>query len=224
MLLAAIGDIRGNLPALEAAMQMIDSRGIQTIVNTGNIVVGAPFPDEVIRMLDLYRVQSAMGDLDRYVANFRKRAEAARQELSPEEYQAIEWTHKHIRSRNIEYLRGLKRRFVTTLEGLSFCISHGCPTSPSDSLEADDDETIFRRQREYANVHVVVVGKASKPYYRFVDDTLFVCPGKLGVLDNDQASGSFAIINTETRPWLVTLEAIHYSRKRIAEQYAKLER
>ncbi len=67
MLMAALGDIHGNLPALQAVLDAIDAEGIQTVVNTGDTVVGYPWPDDVIARLRERDVPSAQSESDRTV-------------------------------------------------------------------------------------------------------------------------------------------------------------
>ena len=65
MIFAAFGGVRGNLSALEAILAAVDAEGIQTLVNTGDCVVGGPAPNEVIELLRLRRIPTVQGQSDR---------------------------------------------------------------------------------------------------------------------------------------------------------------
>jgi predicted phosphodiesterase len=221
MLMAIIGDIRGNLPALEGAIQLIESLGIQSVGCTGNLVAGAPWPNEVMDQLDLYRVQSPAGDYDRYVANFARKKATMAGKLTPDQLEQVQWTARKLQSRHIETLRDTRKRLMTTLEGLSVCLCHGSPTDPAAPLHPDDPEEVFLRQREFANVHIVACGKSPQPFHRFVQDTLFVNPGTLGMPVGDRLVGTFALIDTDASPWSVETREVTYSRKRIVVEMKK---
>ncbi len=223
MWLAIIGDIHGNLPALEAAVQYIDSRGIQNIICTGNLVGREPFTDSVIQLVGAYRIESVQGEYDKCVANYKRKYDSLQRHFSPEELEIMRCAYRNTRSENIEYLRNLNKRLVTSIEGLSICVCHGCPSSPAEPLHEEDAEHIFRRQREYANVHIIACGKPAKPWSRMVDTTLFINPGSIGIPSGKEPEATFAIINTEAHPWVVDFEHIPYCRQRISEERKRLK-
>ncbi len=210
MLFAAIGDIHGNFPAFEAVMKHIDGTGIQTVVCTGDAVVGYPWPNEVVQHLRTRRIYAVQGAMDREAARYVRRGSA---QLSDEELAqdaVIAWTHKHCRSDNLEFLKGLPKRRLITLEGLSILLCHGTPSSQSDVLEEETPEQKFQRQREAANTHIIVCGRTHRPFSKWVGDTLFVNPGSVGDLLPEPGIARYAIINTETRPWSVQLPSVRY--------------
>ena len=203
MLLAAIGDIHGNLMALDAALRIIDDLGIHTIVNTGDVVAGYPFSKEVIQRIQTQRIPTVQGMFDRYVASFRRKGAHIRKNLSPEDAAAIESTHGTLQASDIEYLHELPRRLSFTLESIPIFVCHGAPESQGDELTKDDDERRFSRAREYANAQLIICGKTHRPFCRQVADALFVNPGSLGLGSGDKPIGTFAIIDTDASPWRV---------------------
>jgi predicted phosphodiesterase len=221
MLMAVIGEINGNLPALESALQFVDSKGIQRIVCTGNLVAGGPFPSEVIQQLELYRVTACQGAADRLTLSVLRKTEMLQTKLPPEEYEMLCWTRGQLKSREIEYLRGLKKRIVTAAEGMSVCLTHGAPSNPQQPLDFKD-ESALARQREFMNVHIIAFGAPPRPWWKLVSDTLFVNPGTLGGKPREANTGTVAIVNTESKPWGVEFEEVHFNRKRNIDQFRKL--
>jgi predicted phosphodiesterase len=68
---AAISDIHGNLPALEAVLADLDREGVDEIVVVGDIV-GGPFSSEVFdRVTSLPGVRIVRGNADRFVVEGR---------------------------------------------------------------------------------------------------------------------------------------------------------
>lgn len=221
MLMAVMGDINGNWPALESALQLVDSKGIQQVLCTGNLVAGGPFPSEVLQKLDLYRVTACQGNMDRLTLSVLRKTEMLKAKLPPELYEQLKWTRGRLKSREIEYLKGLKKRVVTAAEGLSVCLSNGTPSNPQQPLDHEDEEALTR-QREFMNVHIIAFGMPPRPWWCMKADTLFVNPGSLGGNPHESASGTIAIVNTDARPWRVDIEEVHFSRKRNLDQFRKL--
>lgn len=201
MYLAAIGDIHGNLPAFEAVLGAIDDEGIQTIVNTGDAVVGHPWPNDIIDLLRNRKIPSVQGDLDRRVVHFLRKQETLRQKLSKDEFNSLKETYAAIDSENLEFLRRLPRYRMLQVEGIDICVCHGTPTSQSETLEEEDPPGKFQRVREFTNAQIVVSGATHRPFSRIVDGTLFVNPGAVGVAPAGAKIATYAIIDTETEPW-----------------------
>ncbi|GMV92753.1 MAG: hypothetical protein AMXMBFR82_25310 [Candidatus Hydrogenedentota bacterium] len=218
MLMAAFGGISGNLPALNAVLKEIEDAGIQTIAIAGNLVVGYPWANEVVQRIQSKRVQTVQGELDRLAVRSRRKGESLKSRVDPAVFEATEWTHQATFSRNLEYLGTLPKKKVFTVEGLSVCLCHGTPATQSERLRAEDDEHRFRRQREYANVHIVILGGGRQPFWRLVDDTLFVNPGCAGLWDGEKPTACYATISTEGSPWSVQFNHVPYSMTDLAEK------
>jgi len=211
MYLAAIGDIHGNLPALEAVLAAIDDAGIQTIVSTGDAVVGYQWPNEVVELLRNRNIPSVQGELDRRVVHFLRKQETLRQKLSDDEFEALHQTHATLHSHNLEFLRSLPRRRMLHVEGIDICVCHGTPTSQSETLDEEDPPGKFRRVRELTNAQIVVSGATHQPLSRTVDATLFVNPGAVGVAPAGARIATYAIVDTETDPWEARIREQAYS-------------
>ena len=68
MRVAALNDIHGNLPALDAVLAEVEQEGVDTIICGGDVVAG-PFPVEVYdRLPSLPDVRFLRGNVDRLVA------------------------------------------------------------------------------------------------------------------------------------------------------------
>lgn len=210
MLLAAFGDVHGNLPALAAVLAAIDEEGIESLVCTGDLVVGFPWPNQVLDLLIHRGIPCVQGEMDRAAAAFLRKSKAVRHKGSHALHLALEWTYAHTRSDHIELLKSLPRRRLLTYETIDVCLCHGTPSSQSESLHEDDDEALYRRERERANVRLIVHGRTHRPCARLVDDTLFVNPGSAGMPAGVGSRASYAVIDTETEPWSAQFRWVEY--------------
>ncbi|HUW62083.1 MAG TPA: metallophosphoesterase family protein [Candidatus Bathyarchaeia archaeon] len=210
MYMAAIGDIHGNLPALDAVFATIDDAGIQTIVNTGDLVVGHPWANEVVDLVRSRNIPTVQGDLDRRVVHFLRKQETLRRKLSEDGFEALRQTHATLHSHNLEFLRSLPRHRMLHVEGIDLCVCHGTPTSQSETLDEEDPPGKFRRVRELTNAQIVISGATHQPFSRTVDGTLFVNPGAVGVAPAGARMATYVIVDTETDPWETRIQELPY--------------
>lgn len=210
MVFAALGDIHGNLPALRAVLSAIDSEGIQTLVHTGDAVVGSVWPREVIAALVDHGATLIRGEWDRRVANAERKRASLRRRYTEEERRWLEWTYETMSANNIEFLRGLPKQKSFTVDGVSISVCHGTHSADSQSLGKNDSGDRFRRQREVAGTDIVVCGRSHEAYSRWVDGTLFLNPGAVGVSTAEEGTAAFAVVCAEEEPWTVELRSISY--------------
>ncbi|MBI4559563.1 MAG: metallophosphoesterase family protein [Candidatus Hydrogenedentes bacterium] len=219
MLIAVFGDIHGNLPAFEAALGHIDAAGIQTVLNTGDAIVGYPWPNEVIDLVRSRNIPSVQGEMDRFAVRFLRSAERLRERWTPQEFAALEWAHRETRSDHLEFLRALPKSITVTIDGTPIFLCHGTAGSQSEGLREIDDLGLFRRQREAANTRLFICGQTHRPYWRWVDDTLFVNPGSLGIPPDEGAFATYATVSTEAEPWTAEFVRVPYDMTRIEERF-----
>ena len=210
MLIAAMGDIHGNLPALEAVLREIDEMGVQTIVNTGDCVVGHPWPNEVIDLLRSRGVATVQGEWDRIAARFERKKARIEREIPAEDLAAIRETYEATHSRNLEFLAALPRELHLTVDGITVCVCHGTPQGQGDALHENDEIGKYRRRREVANADIIVCGRTHVPFSRSVDNTLFVNPGAVGISADGGRVAQYATISTEAAPWEAQTHSVPY--------------
>lgn len=208
MLFAALGDIRGNTPALRRVLDELSDSGIQTVVNTGDSTVGRPWTKEVIEALEAAHITSVQGGRDRLLVRFARKGDSLRDRLPEADFEALERAYAQCSSRDIEYLASLPSRARFAVDGVSVELCHGGLTSQADRLRPADDPALFRRQRELTDARIIVCGHGEAAFVRQVEDTLFVHPGSVGMATDGRAH--YAVISTETEPWNAELRSVEY--------------
>jgi len=133
---AVISDIHGNLEALQAVLNDIHTRSIDSIIFLGDIVGYYPDPEECVELVSR--------EVDHCVAGNHDYAAIGRidtQNFTYYAYTAMEWTKKNISDRAMEYLKSLP--LTVTLESMFF--THSSPSNPQDwsYVFPDSEETVF---------------------------------------------------------------------------------
>jgi putative phosphoesterase len=171
---AAIYDVHGNLPALEAVLSEVPTEA--AIVVGGDVAAG-PLPSETLERL------RSLGDRVRWLRGNADRELAPGEEgLAPPE--AMDWVRSRLSTEQIEFLHGLPERVELDVEGLGnvlFC--HASPRNDMDIfLEATPVERVgplfddvgadlvvcghthMQFDREIAGIRVVNAGSVGMPY------------------------------------------------------------
>lgn len=205
MIFAALGSINGNKIALERALDTIADAGIQTILHTGDAVVGGPDGNEVIALLEKYDVTCVQGNLDRVVVRYARKQDTLDRKVDESLLPALRETNERLSSQNLEILRDWRKTRTFNVEGLSGIVCYGSPGNPREIIDADTPLAKLKRQRELSLADIIVSGGCDDFFVRHVDGALFVSPGSLVA---EPGFASYALISTEDSPWEATLERV----------------
>lgn len=205
MIFAAIGSINGNKNALECALNAIADTGIQTILHTGDAVMGGDGGNEVIALLEKYGVICVQGNKDRMVVRYSRKQETLDRKVDEASLTALREAHEYLSSQNLERLRDWRKTREFIVEGLAGIVCHGSPGNPREVITADTPVAKLKRQREITRADIIVSGGTDGFFTRHVDGALFVAPGSLTA---DEGFARYALISTEDTPWNATLERV----------------
>jgi putative phosphoesterase len=139
MRVAALYDIHGNLPALEAVLDEVERQAPDPIVIGGDIASLGPMPRETIeRLLDLHaRARFIRGNTDRELVH-RYDGTSMRREPADQDNAWVRreaWAAAQITQGQRDFLASLPETVVLDTDGLGptlFC--HGSPRSDEESI------------------------------------------------------------------------------------------
>jgi putative phosphoesterase len=172
MRVAALCDVHGNLPALEAVLAEVRSLDVDRVVCGGDLVAG-PFPRECLdRLLELEAV-FVRGNADRETP----RAPAGE----------WEWVVGRLDEESRGFLAGLP--IAVSLDGVLYC--HGSPRDEDEILTKVSPDERFRAALNGVEERVVVGGHTHVQFQRVVDGTLFVNAGSVGMPYEGGRRGAF---------------------------------
>jgi predicted phosphodiesterase len=174
---AALYDVHGNLPALEAVLAEVEREGIELIVSGGDVVAG-PFPREVLELLLSLgdRVLFVSGNGDRHIVELAAGDEPANDPR--------DWVLGRLELRHVTALAGFEPSLTVDVDGLGptlFC--HATPRSDEEVfLETTDEQLVapmlagaveativcghthMQLDRPFAGKRVVNAGSVGMPY------------------------------------------------------------
>jgi predicted phosphodiesterase len=170
MRVAALYDVHGNLPALEAVLAEVDA---DTILVGGDVALG-PMPKETLSLLRDRGATFIRGNCDREVA-------------TPSEGEELwtrraRWVHEQLDGEELAFLRDLPHPLPMEVDGLGevlFC--HGSPRSDEEILTAITPPKRLDPILDGVTQNLVVCGHTHAQFDRLVGDRRLVNAGSVGM-------------------------------------------
>jgi len=194
---AALYDIHGNLPALEAVLAEVEREGVDAIVVGGDIASGPPQPREVVELVrSLPNAHTIRGNADRL-----RDPEFAREE-------GLGWLLEQLDGEQVEWLVSLP--FSVVLDDTLYV--HATPLDDTTIVtELTTDEKLGGLLRDVEQRRVVA-GHTHMQLERRVGGKLFVNAGSVGWPYEGVPGAYWAILDDG-----VELKHTDYDRERAAE-------
>lgn len=232
---AVLSDIHANLWALEAVLEDVHRRGLETILNLGDMLYGPLQPRATYDLLMREKVALAVqGNQDREIHQATPRELAANATLAH--------TVRELGEDPIAWLRQLPR---TAELGSDVLLCHGTPASDSRYLLEDitsgrpharAEEEIARDLAGVAHP-VVLCGHSHIPrLVRLAGGQMIVNPGSVGLpayaddaplrhrMETCSPHASYAILRQGAAGWYVSFVRVPYDHEAAARQAAALGR
>jgi putative phosphoesterase len=167
---AALYDVHGNLPALEAVLAEVEHAGVDLLLFGGDLVSG-PLPRETLERLTSLDARFVRGNADRALA-----AGELRGGLNDE------WIYGQLSPEQLEFLGGLPQTITVDLDGLGpalFC--HATPRRDDEIFTAATPEERLRRVFADVSEPLVVCGHTHMQFDRRVAGVRVVNAGSVGM-------------------------------------------
>jgi putative phosphoesterase len=176
MRVAALCDVHGNTPALEAVLAEVASLDVDRIVCGGDVVAG-PFPQECLDRLRAVDAVFVRGNADRF------------SDRAPEG--TWEWVSAQLDAPSLDFLAALP--LTVALDGVLYC--HGSPRDDDEILTRVSPDERFRAALEGVREQVVVGGHTHVQFERVVDGIRFVNAGSVGIPYEGKRGAFWALLD-----------------------------
>ncbi|HMC78195.1 MAG TPA: metallophosphoesterase family protein [Vicinamibacterales bacterium] len=179
--IAALYDIHGNLPALEAVLAEVCAAGADEIIIGGDVVPG-PMPRETMALvLDLgIPARHLMGNGDRKVLDTRRGIETAG--VADPYREGVRWNARQLRAEDEAAMASWPATLTAHVPGIGgvlFC--HATPRNDLDIFTRETPEAALLPLFESVDAALVVCGHTHMQFDRRVGRTRVVNAGSVGM-------------------------------------------
>lgn len=178
---AALYDIHGNLPALEAVLAEVRDAGVDRIVIGGDVLPG-PMPRETLALLLDLDIPTTfiMGNGDREVLSVMRGVETG---AVPEPFRdAIRWNAKQLRAEDEQVLGGWPKTLAMAIPGLGdvlFC--HATPRNDTEIFTRLTSADVLLPVFDGVDAPLVVCGHTHMQFDRTIGTVRVVNAGSVGM-------------------------------------------
>jgi predicted phosphodiesterase len=223
-----LADIHGNFPALAAIDRELNAASFDFVVNCGDSIVYAPFPNETLSWLSRHKAISILGNTDKKVIDLLK-GKPFKKPRNPEKRIMYTSTAEALDDAGRRTLSSFAEAETLVLQRpddvhdqrLAIGIFHGSPADPDEFLFADTPDRRFHEIATGIQCRIVITGHSHSPYHKFLSDTHFINPGSAGRMFDGDAKASCAILDISEKGIKVEHRRFGYN---IAEVVAEIER
>jgi predicted phosphodiesterase len=178
---AAIYDIHGNLPALEAVLEQIHAASVDHIVVGGDVVPG-PMAQETLACLAELKIPTSFIQGNGEVAGLEDLAGTFAGALPAQARASIHASAQAMTPEAAATLASWPMMVTLTVDGIGdvlFC--HGTPRHHNEIFTAATSEEALLPVFDAVNVSVVICGHTHMPFDRMVGRTRVVNAGSVGL-------------------------------------------
>ncbi len=217
-----ISDIHANFPALSGVDSLFHSTPFKTIINAGDSLVYAPFPNETLQWLRRKKAISILGNTDKKVIKLLK-GKSFKKPGKEKKRIMYTWTAETISQENTKYLLSLPTSTSIVLPSfikkdmtdLQIDIFHGSPARDHEFLFPDTPKKHFKELAALTPAPIVIVGHSHTPFHKYIGGTHFINPGSVGRMFDGNPTASCAILTIGPSGIEVTHHRIPYLIKEV---------
>jgi len=184
---AALYDVHGNLPALEAVLADVDA----DLILVGGDVAAGPWPSETLERL------RGLGERARFIRGNADREVVQREEgLAPPHL--MEFVRDRLSEEQVAFLGSLPLTESVEVEGLGpvvFC--HATPRDDEEILTRISPDERWQQALEGVREDVVVCGHTHVQFSRQVGETRLVNAGSVGMPYEDEPGAYWALLGPD---------------------------
>lgn len=178
---AALYDIHGNLPALEAVLDEVRRADVDHIVVGGDVLPGPLVHQTMARLLSLDRAVSFIQG-NGEIAVLEARSGLLSEPLPEHAHAVVRWAARALSAEDAAVVASWPLQVTLPIDGIGdvlFC--HGTPRHPNEIFIASTPEASLRPLFDPLDVPFVVCGHTHMPFDRRIGPTRVVNAGSIGM-------------------------------------------
>jgi predicted phosphodiesterase len=196
---AALYDIHGNAPALEAVLDELPSEDVDVVLVGGDVLPG-PMPEETLGMLrGLPSARFVMGNGDRQtVAAYDSPPAAPSQPVTDPVERAASWAAGRLSTEGRDFLAAFEATVTLDIEGLGptlFC--HGSPRSDEEIITSITSNDRLRPMLSGVRESTVVCGHTHRQFEHRLDERMVLNAGAVGMPYEGDAAAFWLLLGPD---------------------------
>lgn len=211
MRMAVIGDIHGNIYALDCVLNDIQKKQVDIIVSTGDLVGYLPYPNEVIMRIRENRILVVQGNHDWAISTSDKLSLDQLKNMSLQDIQkdaSKAYTNWCILDENRKYLKNLCSKVVFQCENTQMVIVHGGLHKIDEYLY--EDEVVLEKLASDLKEDVLICGHTHCPYIKKIKNKYFINAGSVGKPKHGNSKSTYVILEVADNEIQGSIEEVAY--------------
>lgn len=212
-----LSDIHGNFPALRGIEKHFARDTFHHIINCGDCLVYAPFPNATLSWLQYNRVHSILGNTDKKVLKLL-RGKDFKKPAKPEKRVMYTWTAQQLSPDNALYLSTLRKKMLLSLSPdkndaftITLGIFHGSPAKNHEFLFSATADSRFNALATMTQADIIVCGHSHDPFHKTIAGKHFINPGSAGRMFDGDPTASCATLHVDKNGIEVCHHRISYN-------------
>src|SRR4030042_135967 len=179
MKIAVLGDIHGNIEALNVAYDAAMSKDVEKIYHLGDLGGYAPFVNEVVDFLNGHAIDGVQGNYDDAVANDKEHCGCKYEDPLQAEMATLsfEWTKKKATRRTRDYMKKLPFEISFSVYDKLVKIFHATPLKNNLYWYEDRPDKFFLDMARRAGADIMIYGHTHIPYRKDINSKVFINAG-----------------------------------------------
>lgn len=209
MKLAILTDVHGNLPALAAALEVLNAESVDMIYHLGDAIAIGPFPAECVeRLTSLPNIKFIMGNHDAYFVQGLPHPQPSW--MSHGEVAHQKWIHQQLSNAHLALMQNWPYKIVEKINEVSLTLVHyALSPAENDFVSINRSQTASDFDKLFSNYSsdIILFGHD----HRFADvngRSRYINPGSLGCYNEPIAR--FTIIDIENGHFQITHRRVAY--------------
>lgn len=217
MRIVVISDIHSNLDAFEAVIAQLPK--YDELFCLGDLVGYGPQPNEVIeRLQQLQPTAVLMGNHDYAVVT------GDTEGFSSHAAKAVEWTIRHMKEKNRDYLATLQPSVKRERGGTPVALFHGSPRDPlSEYIFPGIPENLARKLIQKGDAKIVLLGHTHMPMLYLFEGEMLGNPGSVGQPRDGDPRASFAVLTISDGKFSFDIKRVQYDVDPVADKIVRAD-
>ena len=223
MKLIVLGDVHGNLPALEKCLVEARREGFDRLLHAGDLVGYGRDTDEVIQRIRQEGVEGVRGNWDEAVAWDLDTIGSRHPDRRLSEAATVSYAITCEKTSRIgkSILGNLPFEIHFRESGMTFSLVHANPVDNTKYLFEDSDELTFAEYSKASGADVLLFGHTHQHFHRQVRTRHFISVGSVGVPPEDDPRTGYTVLYTGNigKGIDVNFRRFEYDTSRLARGY-----